>query len=60
MPFREDLVNENPEDAQDDGGVLNDVTARVRTLMENVRELVASITHVSDANESEGDETDTA
>lgn len=46
------------EEVQDDGGVLNDVTARVRTLMESVRDLMASITHDSDANESEGDETD--
>lgn len=56
----EAMVNENPEEGPEDGGVLNDVTARVRTLMENVRELMASLTHVSDANESEGDETDTA
>ncbi|KAK3932179.1 Transcription factor 25 [Frankliniella fusca] len=53
-------VNENPEEGQEDGGVLNDVTARVRTLMESVRDLMASLTHDSDANESEGDETDTA
>lgn len=52
--------NENHEEVQEDGGVLNDVTARVRTLMESVRDLMASLTHDSDANESEGDETDTA
>lgn len=55
------LVNENPEEGPEDGGMLNDVTARVRTLMESVRDLMATITHGSDdANESEGDETDTA
>lgn len=59
--YREALANENPEEGQEDGGMLNDVTARVRTLMESVRDLMASITHGSDdANESEGDETDTA
>lgn len=56
----EALVNENPEEGQEDGGVINDVTARVRTLMESMRDLMASIGHGSDANESESDETDTA
>lgn len=56
----EALINENPEEGQEDGGMINDVTARVRTLMESMRDLMASITQGSDANESEGDETDTA
>ncbi|XP_034255385.1 transcription factor 25 [Thrips palmi] len=57
----EALVNENPEEGPEDGGMLNDITLRVGTLMESVRDLMASITHGSDdANESEGDETDTA